>query len=273
MFAYFIFFLMVVALIWVLAMMAAHGDCRCQPAAPTLVPAEVTRVETETAALLSSLRSIMHKGALVSRTGRSFDIATEREAISDFAASRTGLAYSAWIDERCSAALKDGGAEPWSRFFQTLTEIGNMTNACLAAIGAADIELLFDGLTDDDIRRIACFNAGILDTIASISESRAGSATVSVFADIARVLRDNRAQIHADLVHLRNSGVADPNVDFFLAAIEGNENEAMAALSAGADPEAGNAAALLRRYEKELKTAHSHDARLDAAANRHLVGR
>ena len=273
MFAYFIFFLMVVALIWVLAMMAAHGDCRCQPAAvPTLDPAEATRVKHETAALLSSLRSIMHKGALVSRTGRSFDIATEREAISDFAASRTGLAYSAWVDERCSAALKDGGAEPWSRFFPTLTEIGNMTNACLAGIGAAEIELLFDNLTDDDIRRIACFNAGILATIASISESRAGSATVSVFADIARVLRDNRAQIHADLVHLRNSGAADPNVDFFLAVIEGNENEAMAALEAGADLEAGHAE-LLKRYEKEIEPVHSHDARLDAAANRHLVGR
>lgn len=273
MFALFILFSILAVLMGFLAMMAAGSECRCQPAAaPTLDPAEMTRVKHETAALLSSLRSIMHKGALVSKTGRSFDISSERKAISDFIASRTGLAYSAWIDERSSAASADSRAEPWSTFFLRLTEIGSMTNAFLAGIRAAEIELLFDDLTDDDIRRICRFNAGIFNTIASISKSRDDSATVSVFADIARVPRDGRTQFHAWLAHSKNAGAADPDVDFFLALIEGNETEAIAALAAGADPGAGSAE-LLKRYEGELETRPPHDARLDRAANRHLVGR
>lgn len=272
MFAYFVFSLMIMVLFGLLAMLVAQSECRCEPAAaPTLDPAEATRVKHETAALLSSLRSIMNKGALVSKTGRSFDISSERKAISDFISSRTGLAYSAWIDERSSAASADGRAEPWSTFFLTLTEIGNMTNAFLAGIAAAEIELLFDDLTDDDIQRICCFNAGVFNTIASISKSRDDSASVSVFAGIARVLRDGRAQLHARFVHLKQTGVANPNVDLFLAVIEGNESGAIAALEAGADPGAGYAE-LLKRYEMELDTGPPRDARLDAAANRHLGG-
>lgn len=242
MFAYFVFSLMGMALTGLLMIAIGRSECRCRPAAaPTRDPAELTRVKHETAALLASPRSILHKGALVSRTARSLDISIEKEAISRFVASPTGLACPAWIDERGSAAPADGGAGPWSTFFPTLAEIATMTNPCLAGIEAAEIELLFDDLTDDDIRRICCLGSGIFDTLAGVSRNRTGSPTVSVFADVARVLRDDGAQLQAELLQLKNAGVVDPNVDFFLAAIEGDGNRAMAALEVGADLEAGHA--------------------------------
>lgn len=61
-------------------------------------------------------------------------------------------------------------------FSLTLVEIGTMTNACLAGIKAAHIELLFDDLADDDIRRIRCLASGAFDTVAGVPRSRTGNA-------------------------------------------------------------------------------------------------
>ncbi|NOZ10357.1 MAG: hypothetical protein GXP09_04875 [Gammaproteobacteria bacterium] len=88
------------------------------------------QVKTDTAKLLSSLRSIMHKGALSSTTKDTIDISHEKNSIGEFLTSQTGLAYYSWVNEKSTEAGKVGkSGESWRLFFLYLAELANANHA------------------------------------------------------------------------------------------------------------------------------------------------
>jgi len=119
--------------------------------------AATQNIKFDTARLLSSLRSIMHKGALfsVSKDPSSVDIDPERKVIQSFLNSPTGFDYYAWVDKKSRNAENQGKkGEPWRIFFLYLAELSNSKNPYSAARRAAEVELLFDDITENDLQEI-----------------------------------------------------------------------------------------------------------------------
>ena len=213
------------------------------------------QVKYDTAILLSSLRSLMHKGAYSTTTTDSVDISSETKAISKFLTSATGLAYFAWVDEkdaRAEEAAKSG--EHWRLFFLYLVELSVMTDAYAAARRAGDVELLFDDLTEDDVRQISGFNADLVKSIASLSENRTGNVIIQAFVKQRADAWPDRAEFRAKLQFLKTLGIDDPNIDLFLAVIseESDVDAVRAALSAGADVKMTDRM-LLHKYREQLQ--------------------
>lgn len=213
------------------------------------------QVKYDTAILLSSLRSLMHKGAYSTTTTDSVDISSETIAISNFLTSATGLAYFAWVDEKGARAKKAGkSGEQWRLFFLYLAELSVMTDARAAARRAADVELLFDDLTENDVRQISDFNADLVKSIARLSEYRAENVIVQAFVEESVDTRPELAEFRAKLQFLKSLGIDDPNIDLFLAVTDKNSDvdAVRAALNAGADVTMTDGM-LLHKYREQLQ--------------------
>ena len=215
-------------------------------------------VKSDTARLLSALRSLMHKGALLSSTSKHIDISPEKTVISEFLNSQTGFAYYSWVDEKSSKAEAEGRkGESWRVFFLYLVEISNSDNAYWAARRAADVELLFDQLTENDITKIAEFNSDLIKAIAKNSKNREGNVVIKALVESQRERsKENSSEkFEAKLNYLKSLGIEDPNIEMFLATISGDVSVLDAALKAGADPSITDRA-LLTKYADELKNYH-----------------
>ena len=215
------------------------------------------QVKTDTAKLLSSLRSFMHKGALSSTTKETIDISHEKNAIGEFLTSQTGLAYYSWVNEKSAEADKEGkSGEPWRLFFLYLAELANANHAYSAARKSADVELLFDQLTEDDISRISEYNSDLIAAIANNSKNREGNTIVKVFFETQKDSQKENSpeKLTEKLNYLKSIGIEDPNIDLFLVVTSGDDNvqEAKAALKAGADVHM-TYGALLDKYKLELE--------------------
>ena len=215
------------------------------------------QVKADTARLLSSLRSMMHKGALSSTTKDEIDISYEKNAISEFLTSQTGLAYYAWVDEKSSEAdAKGRTGELWRVFFLYLAELSNASHPYSAARRAADVEILFDQLTEEDISKISEFNSDLIKAIANNSKNRDGNVVVNAFFSSQKEVEEERSSenLSKKLRYLKSIGIDDPNIDLFLAVMGGDDNvdAAKAALEAGADVNMTDGA-LLEKYKKELE--------------------
>jgi len=212
-------------------------------------------VKSDTARLLATLRSFMHKGALSNTTKEKIDIEPEKEAISKFMNSQTGFAYYSWVDEKSAQAERDGKkGESWRVFFLYLSELANAENPYSASRRAADVELMFDDLTESDVAKIADFNADLIEAISKNSKNREGNLVVKALVESQRERQkeNNVNRFVKKLIYLKNIGIDDPNIDMFLATITGEESQLKKALEAGADPHTTDRA-LLKKYEKELK--------------------
>lgn len=217
------------------------------------------KVKTDTAKLLSALRSMMHKGALSSQTKDKIDISHEKKAISEFTISQTGLAYYSWVDEKSSEANAEGRTgESWRLFFLYLAELSNASHPYSAAKRAADVEILFDQLTDEDFSRISEFNSDLIAAIANNSKNRDGNIIIRAFFNIQKELQKENSsdKLSAKLRYLKSIGIDDPNIDLFLVIMskgdDDNVNAAKAALEAGANVHMTDKA-LLEKYKKELE--------------------
>ena len=211
------------------------------------------QVKSDTADLLSTLRSLMHKGAFSTTTKEVVDIGPEKEAISKFMNSQTGLAYHALINEKSNQA-EDAGKkwESWRLFFLYLAELANSDSAYAAAGRAAGVELMFDDLTESDIADIADFNADLIKAISKNSENREGNGLIKVWVEIHKKQQKEDQRFAAKLNYLKSTGIEDPNIDLFLAVIDGDVSRAEKALKAGADVHTTDTT-LLQKYEEELK--------------------
>lgn len=213
------------------------------------------QVKSDTAVLLSTLRSIMHKSGILIAREDSVDISYETKMISNFLTSETGLAYSAWVNERSVNAHEEGrSGEIWRLFFLYLAELSVMTDPYSAAHRAADIELLFDELTEEDIKRIAAFNSDLVKTIAGMSENRDGNVLAAIFVGKSRDMLTQREQLPDKLQYLKKLGIKDPDIDLFLALYSEDRDVGAveAALEAGANVNMTDGA-LLNKYGEQLK--------------------
>ncbi len=213
------------------------------------------QVKSDTAILLSSLRSIMYKGVLSLLTKNPVDISPEKKAISNFLMSPTSFAYSAWVNEQSDRSDEaDKESESWRLFFLYLAEISDMPDAHRAAMKAARIESLFDQLTRKDIKRIADFNSDLAESIGNRVENWKGDLLSSFFDPIRRESQEERKNFHAKLQYLKESGINDPNIDLFLVVTSKEEDvdAARKALEAGADVTMTDRD-LLNRYKDQLK--------------------
>jgi hypothetical protein len=213
------------------------------------------QVKADTAKLLSTLRSLMNKGALSSTTKDAIDIKPEKDAISEFMNSQTGFAYYSWVDEKSSQAESEGRqGGSWRVFFLYLSELANADNAYVAARRAADVELLFDDLSEDDVEKIAYFNSDLIQAISENSKNREGNVVIKALVESQkeRQIENSSENLLAKLTFLKNKGINDPNIDMFIATITGEISILEKALEAGADPHITDAA-LLRKYENELE--------------------
>lgn len=213
-------------------------------------------VKSDTAKLLSALRSLMHKGALSTSSNRPVDLSPEQAVISNFLNSQTGFAYYSWIDEKSSRATAQGRREePWRVFFLYLVELENADDAYSAARRAADVELIFDQLTEDDVAMIASFNEDLISAISKNSRNREGNIVVKALVESQRDrnLENSSERFSAKLHYLKKMGIQDPNIDMFLATIFENASLLESALQAGADPKTTDRA-LLDKYARELQS-------------------
>ena len=217
------------------------------------------QVKSDTAKLLSSLRSIMQKGALSTARKGQVDISHEKKTISEFLTSETGLAYYAWVSEQSSKASKAGRrGEPWRLFFIYLSEISDMDHPYPAARRAADVAALFDKLGEEDIRRISEFNSDLIKAIAAFEPD----VVTQAFIALQEKSQEERSpdKLAAKLTYLKTLGIRDPNIDLFLAVLDGESVEAVkAAVEAGADVNMTDAV-LLDKYKKELENFRPTDS-------------
>lgn len=212
------------------------------------------QVKSDTAILLSSLRSIMHKGAYATSTRDSVDISSETKAISNFLTSPTGLAYYVWVDEQSSEADRIGKTdEPWRLFFLYLAELSIATDAHPAARRAADVELMFYDLREEDIRQVSSYSANLMDLIASMSKNRMGNPVIAAFVSQSSDAQEEQAHFLDKMQYLKELGINDPNIELFLAiGKEEGDDAVRAALDAGADKTI-TTGALLYKYREQLK--------------------
>lgn len=213
------------------------------------------QVKSDTARLLATLRSLMYKGALSRTESQDFDISPEKAVIAEFLTSQTGFAYRSLVYEKHSKAEAEGRKEePWRLFFLYLAELSNSDDAYSAACRAADVELLFDQLTENDISKIAEFNSDLVKAIANNPKSRDGDPVIKAIVESQRERSELNSSetVAAKLKYLKNLGIDDPNIDRFLAEISGNVSAMETALKAGADPHI-TGGALLNKYADELK--------------------
>lgn len=216
-------------------------------------------VKKDTASLQSSLRSIMVKVAVL-RTSKNSPINLDREleVINDFLCSTTAFAYWSWVGNKHRKAAK-GETENWRVFFLDLIYIldskNNYENMAKYAI---EIEGLLTSLSKKDINTISGYFsdlAGAFDDFDKSSET--------IIEAVREVFKpEDRNVTYNKLLHLKNKGITDPNIDLSLAVMDpsGSENVSAvkATLEAGADPNMTDMQ-LLDKYRNELEDFHPTD--------------
>jgi hypothetical protein len=135
-----------------------------------------------------------------------------------------------------------------------LALLANTDNPYSAAQRAAEIEILFDNFTEEDASRIAEFNSDLNKAISQVSKNRGGNTIIMAFIERARnrSIEFSPENFLKKLNYLKNIGIEDPNVDMFIAVLEGNVPKLEAALASGADTSTTDSA-LAKKYANELK--------------------
>lgn len=126
----------------------------------------VELVKSETAQLISVLRTLVMKGVVYSQQDKEkrdmpdfdsyVDTKAERESIETFMHSSTALAYYTFVAKKSQEAREAKvKGEEWRTFFLQLSELRYTVHPWLAAKSAAKLERLFDGIDEKDISEIA----------------------------------------------------------------------------------------------------------------------
>lgn len=215
-------------------------------------------IKSDTAKLLSTMRSIMYKGVLIRTEGYKLtdvDISSEQSFINDFLNSESSLAYHSWVNEKDLLAKNQGeDTEGWRTFFIDLAAITSTDNPYYAAERAAEIELLFDNFTEEDISKIAEYNSDLNKAISENSKNRKGNPIAAAFIEraIERNKEHSPKNVLGKLTYLKGIGINDPNIDMFIAVFENNTSKLKVALSSGANVSTTDSA-LLKKYSAELE--------------------
>ena len=212
-------------------------------------------VKYDTVKLLSTLRALMHKGAIekTSVIELEVDIKPEKKAISDFINSSTGYAYRFWINKKSLEAEMSGrDEENWRLFFLHLAEITSAIDISFAASRAAKVELLLDELNKEGVSEIADFNYDLEKAISQNAVTRKGDVIAQVYIMEEQNRRKLNESFESQLSCLKEQRIKDPNIDLVWAIIMEDEDLLNEALDDGANLRITNDE-LLSQYERELQ--------------------
>jgi len=201
------------------------------------------RVKSDTAGLLAALRSLMVKGALYTQQDSKqrddasspgfIDIKPERAVIQMFLCSPTAIAYHSFAADKGREATESGKrSEPWRAFGLQLAGVLQGGNPMSAALQAARLEKLLDGVTDDQLTAISANLEDLPGAIDKLRRARPHDVLTQVLFSMED---DSPHHVLPQFVEfLREQGVDDPEVDLLWASSTGRVDVAQEALKRGA---------------------------------------
>jgi hypothetical protein len=217
-------------------------------------------VKTQTAQLLACLRSIILKGVVLSQKAPTattlLTFSKEKEVINNFLSSTTAFAYWSWEGHKSETA-PPGKGEDWRLFFLYLVDILDAEDAAnfrRMVARAVSLEKLLTGLSKHDVGKISHYVSNLSGAVGAFRESREKSVIIKAATDVYGQAPSSD-QLRGKLLHLKNKGITDPNIDLFLAILDpagGSADRARAALAAGADPNITDGQ-LLAKYQSQLQ--------------------
>lgn len=197
------------------------------------------QVKSDTAALHSSLKSILDKWVLRAGQDATVAFSREQEAIAEFSVSATAFAYRTWICEEQKTS--------WNFFFNYLALLSNSSSTPEWSY-AIDVLLLLESLSDQDIEAILEPNTNL---VKSIADER------TVCDPLHKVLIDRwRAQDEETprlLQCLFDHGINDPDLDFLVGSTRGDLPLVGEALESGAD-RGMTTDEVMARYRDDLRS-------------------
>jgi hypothetical protein len=178
------------------------------------------------------------------------DIRPEKTALQAFLNSPTAVAYYVFVAEKSRQASEAGRKEEvWRTFFLRLGQLLNTANQYEAAQQAAQLEKMFDTITDKDIEEMSDSLEDLVSSIKSMMKARP-------YDPIFNVLVDRPGEQPFDfpkfVKYLREHGVQDPDVDLASSVISGDVNLTKDAFSRGAKVSV-TGSDIIARYPEQVK--------------------
>jgi hypothetical protein len=214
--------------------------------------------------LLSSLRSIIVKGALNAASPTALSVEKEIDTIRTFQASTSGLALSTWAARQGS--IGDSNNTVAGRWRTVSLDLGRLSGATADEVErgaesnaklpnwATAVELALENLTEDSVRAISRSIRNLPRTFAALKESREDDFLLKIWFDIyqRKEESDNPQVQRARLERLRDMGIDDPDIDAWLALLSDKPDEFKAAVDRGANVGA-DLNDVLARYEGDAR--------------------
>jgi hypothetical protein len=225
--------------------------------------------------LLSSLRSIIVKGALNAASSTPLSIEKEIDTIRTFQASTSGLALATWAAHQGSIGdSKEPTTGRWRTLGLDLGHLSGITGDDVEQGAASNdkipnwatsVELCLENLTEDSVREISRNIRDLPRAFAALRESREDDVLLKVWFGIYQGKeKSGRPEVRRRrLEHLRESGIDDPDIDAWLALISGNKDDFQAAVARGANT-GSDLNDVLARYEGN---AHEEERRKPGSSN------
>ena len=213
------------------------------------------KFKADTTRLLSTFRSIIHKATLSTQGGEPLDFTTEKNYVNEFLSSTTAFAYHAWVAEKSKRATEAGKqGEAWRVFFLQLVNLSRSDTPLKMGKIAADLELLFNSLSEEDLEEIATYLSDLPTGIRKVFEGREHDPLVQAFVELYG-RQPSEADSKKDLAklhQLRKLGVNDPDVDLFVAVMTDNLELAKQARERGANLNA-TLGQVFSKYKEQLR--------------------
>jgi hypothetical protein len=201
------------------------------------------QLKTDLVNLLSALRGLTAKGALAGDNGVYRQVNEELTVIRSFASSTSGFGLMALAAQRGrEGASDDENAGRW----RTLSlNLGNLAGAQPARAAdnlslrllATDVELTLEDLTSDDIRAICRMLRDLPAVFDTLRETRSKDILLRAWFEIhaEQAEASNPRVLRPRLEALRAAGHKDPDIDFWLALLDGDVAAMKHAVERGAD--------------------------------------
>src|SRR6185312_10969618 len=170
------------------------------------------KVKDDTLELLSTLR-VLHIKAIHTTQGiKDLTILKEKDKINNFLLTPTAFAYSVWVGQKS----KETGEKPekWRIFFLRLTQILSGDNIFSNGCIAAELEELFDTLTDKDFKVITGYLQNIPDALQKLKTFRQYDVAIQAFMDVCKKQREKTTGGSDDILerkfkYLKSRGIKD----------------------------------------------------------------
>jgi hypothetical protein len=200
---------------------------------------------TDLVTLLSAIRSIAFKAAMVMGEGRKIPIPieTEIDTLRTFLTSTSGLALSMYAGKVGSAgAPNDPVAGAWRVLQMNLTRLAAMTLSTASdsqeAGGLAlEIERTLSRLNAKSIKEMRHEIKNLPNVLSSMDNSRHDNILLRVLDELTQEqkAKENNEFYKRRLRQLKDSGITDPTLDLWLAMLEDDKQAGAEALANGAD--------------------------------------